>query len=292
MNQHWRIIAAWCTAAAVAGCAAPKTPTTVPAPAPQGERLVPYVPASRPADPVTEAFPTAPRDARRAVPLGFTVELWEILLPRDSVSRNEAFWKRVDEPAGPEGEQLLKNGVRTGEIPISDLETVRKMIEDRGGKHTSYIGISGKQVEIPIKVDVADQTVFYRNRSDELVGRSWERCDNFLYFSFETTPRNPDLLRIALTPGVRARERKMQYALVAGRQDRELKTVVDESNYDVTVQADLPLDRMMVIAPSVEAQSPLTIGGTFFMNEAASEQRERVILVIPHAYTREGQATQ
>jgi hypothetical protein len=275
----------------VAGCQSTTTtkpmPPGAPDPAPRAEKLVPYVPATRPVDPVTEALPSAPQDARRAVPIGFTIELWEILMPRDSVSRDESFWKRVDEPAGFDGEILLKNGVRAGQMPTGEIETFRKLIADRGGKHSSYVGTVGKLIEIPVRSDVPEQTVFFRNRDDQLVGRSWERCDNFLYFSFETTPRNPDSVRIALTPGVRSRERKMVYAAVPGRQDRELKTVVEESNYDVSVQADLPLDRMMVISPSAEAQSRTSIGGTFFTNESATENRERLILVIPHAYTRD-----
>lgn len=296
MTFRLRLFSLAIAAAALAGCQSTSTTKTVPpgtpepAQGPRSEKLVPYIPTTRPADPVTEALPTAPQDARRAVPIGFTIELWEILMPRDSVSRDEAFWKRVDEPAGFDGEILQKNGVRAGQIPAGELENFRKLIQDRGGKHLSYIGTVGKLIEIPIRADVPEQVVFYRNRDDELVGRSWERCDNFLFFSFETTPRNPDSVRIALTPGVRSRERKMQYAAAPGRTDREIKMVAETSNYDLSVQADLPLDRMMVISPSAEAQAVTSIGSTFFTNESATEKRERVLLVIPHAYTRDESA--
>lgn len=273
---------------AVAGCQSAPPPAPQPSvPVDTQERLKPYVPASRPADPVTEAFPNAPQDARRAVPLRYTVEIWEILMPRDSVSVDEAFWKRVDEPATPEAQQLLKNGIRVGELPANDLMTVRKLIEDRGGKHTTYNGVVGRQVEIPVRDDVPGQTIFHHNRSDELIGRTWERCDFLFFFSFETTPRNPDRVRIALTPGVRAKEKKMQYSIAPGRPDRELRYVSEQSQYDVTVAADLALDRMLIIAPGTEARQPHTIGATFLMESVPSQQHERLILIIPHAFTRE-----
>ncbi|HEX8323221.1 MAG TPA: hypothetical protein VF595_04835 [Tepidisphaeraceae bacterium] len=275
--------------ACLIGCqaAAPPPPVASAEPSPRQERLRPFVPATRPADPVTEALPTAPQDARRAVPLRYTVEIWEILMPRDSVSVDESFWKRVDEPATPEGQQLLKNGMRVGELPLNDLETIRKFIEDRGGKRTTYNGVAGRQVEIPVRSDVPDQVVFYHDRRDELVGRSWDRCDNFFYFSFETTPRNPERVRIALTPGVRAKERKLQYAIAPGRPDRELSYVSEQSQYDVTVAADLALDRMLIVAPSIQARQPNTLGGTFLVEAQPSQQAERLIMIIPHAFTRE-----
>ena len=41
----------------------------------------------------------------------------------------------------------------------------------------------------------------------------------------------------------------------------------------------LRLDRMLVIAPSAEAQQPNTIGGTFLIETTPSQKQERLILV-------------
>lgn len=249
------------------------------------EQFKPYTPSTQPAEPAAEALPTAPKDARAKVPLRYSVELWEILLPRDTVSIDEAFWKRVDEPVSPEAQRLQRNGIRIGELPLGDLETVRKLIEDRGGKHTTYNGINGKLVEIPIRQDVSDQILFYIDRDGGLRGRTWDRCDNFLYFSFETTPRNPDRLRVSLTPGVRSRERRMTYSVVPGKPDREVAFVTEQSEYDVTVSSDLLLDKLLVIAPSTSANQSTSIGGTFLTEASKSKLQERLILLIPHAFT-------
>ncbi|MGC4033188.1 MAG: hypothetical protein QM754_15925 [Tepidisphaeraceae bacterium] len=273
----------------VVGCAAkPKEePAAAPPPPPKtiADQFKPYIPSTQPVEPVAEALPTAPKDARARVPLRYSVELWEILLPRDTVSVDESFWKRVDEPVNPEAQRMQRNGIRVGELPMSDLETVRKLIDDRGGKHTTYNGINGKLVEIPIRQDVSDQMVFFIDHDGNLRGRTWERCDNFLYFSFETTPRNPDRVRISLTPGVRSRERRMTYATVPGKPDREVAFVTEQSEYDVTVSSDLMLDKLLIIAPSTAARQSTSIGGTFLMDASKSKLQERLILVIPHAFT-------
>ena len=249
-----------------------------------GADLKIYMPTSRPADPVTDPLPQEPKDAQPSVPLRYSVELWETLMPRGSVSADEAFWKRVDEATTPEAQQLLKNGIRVGELPMAELGAFRKMTEDRGGRRLTYNGVTGRQVEISIGKNVVDQTVFYHNRDDALIGRTWDRCENLFYFSFETTPRNPDRVRIAFTPAVRSNEKRLTYAAQPGKADREVKTVVEQSNYDVSVGADLRLDRLMVIAPSPAAASAQTIGGTFLIDNTPAQQRERVILVIPHAF--------
>ena len=133
---------------------------------------------------------------------------------------------------------------------------------------------------------VPEQTVFYYDRDGQLVGRSWENCRDLLYFSFETTPRNPDRIRLSFTPTVRSLQKRLRYALVPGKSDYEFKEVVDESNYDVTISADLPLDRLLVIAPSSEARVPSTLGGIFLSDASPSQKQDRFILVIPHAYQR------
>ena len=273
-------------ALSLAGCGMfgkPKEPAAPPAPPP--EKVIQfYLPASRPADAVTDALPQSPQDAQPSVPLKYSVEIWETLMPRGSVSADEAFWKRVDEATTPETQQLLKNGIRTGELPFGELEAFRKMTEDRGGRRLTYNGVAGRQVEISVAKNVPGQTVFFHNRDDALIGRTWDRCENLWYFSFETTPRNPDRVRISFAPSVRSNEKRLTYAVQPGKADREIKTIIEQSNYDVSVGSDLRLDKLMVIAPSPAAASPLTIGGTFLMDSTPSEQRERVMLIIPHAF--------
>jgi len=275
-----------------AGKAPPPAPAPVAAPTIAPEVYKPYIPATKPAAPIVEDSPAHPADAQPARSFLYSIELWEIQLPRFSVSTDEAFWKRVNEQALdlPTYDVLFKNGLRVGTMPIGDLGAVSQEIQDRKGTRTVIQGTAGRQMELPVTKDVESEVLFYLNRSNELVGRSYEKCDNFLDFSFETTPRNPDKIRLAFTPMVRSRERKLQYSLTPGKPDREISYTSEEKHYDMGLSTDLPLQYALIIAPSVEAKVTTSIGSRFLLLDTPSEQRERLIVVIPHAYERAADA--
>ena len=288
IRSHWKTCL---IPLAIAGCSAQKSASTQPQVdlSAYTDQYKPYIPATQPVAPVTDQLPQSPRDAQPAVALRYTVEIWEIMLPRDSVSTDDAFWKRVNEQALdlPTYDLLFKNGIRVGEMPLSEVGTIRKLIEDRKGTRTVVEGTEGRQVEIPVRTNITNQNIFYLDRTNSLVGRSWENCDDLFYFSFESTPRNPGKIRIAFTPVVRSRERHLRYSITPGKPDAEFHEVVEESNYDATISADLPLESIMVIAPSVEARWPTSLGGTFWVQSTPSQQLERLMVIIPHAYVRE-----
>src|SRR5690348_9537112 len=62
--------------------------------------------------PVTTQPADAPRDAQSAVPLKVYMDVYQLSVPLGSVSRNEDFWKRLDENVIDVGTRdlLLKNG--------------------------------------------------------------------------------------------------------------------------------------------------------------------------------------
>ena len=284
------------------GCAAPPSPAAK-APEPLrnsysdiAEKYVPYQPASAPAVPPPAAvaelppdLPEAPSDAARPKSLLYTVELWEILLPRDSVSSDEVFWKRVNEQAIDLSvyDVMFKNGFRVGELPVNELNNLLTLIDERKGKRTKLQGTAGKQIEIPIQANIDRQTLFYFNRSNQLIGRSYDKCENVMYLSFETTPRNPDQIRMSLTPAVRGQNRKLQYATVPGREDREIRYASTESHYETNLRLDLPLKSVLVVAPSIEARFPSSLGAAFMVQNTPSEQLERLIVVVPRAFQKD-----
>jgi hypothetical protein len=257
------------------------------------QRFIPYTPATQPEQPITAPLPENPRDARPAIELLYAVEIWEVDLPRDSVTTDEAFWKRVDEQSVdlPTYDQLYKNGIRVGQLPMTELSEISKLIDQRKGKRTQIQGMEGKQITIPIRSEIPRQVLFYLDRSNRLVGRSYDRSENFFGFSFESTPRNPDRIRLALTPTVRALDKKIVYTATPGKDDRDVRTIVEESHYDTNLRTDLSLSNALVIAPSVEARYETTLGHAFLIQQTPSEELERLIVIIPRAFKRDAAAT-
>lgn len=255
----------------------------------QPQRYIPYTPSTQPQEPITEALPTNPRDARPPLELLYAVEIWEISLPRDSVSTDEAFWKRVDEHSVdlPTYDQLYKNGIRVGQLPINELGEISRLVEQRKGKRTQIQGLEGRHVTIPARSEVPRQVLFYLDRSNTLVGRTYDRSENFFSFSFESTPRNPDRIRIALTPTVRALDKRIVYTTTPGKDDRDVRMVAEEAHYDTNLRTDLSLRNVLVIAPSVEARFESTLGNAFLIDRTPSEELERLIVIIPRAFRRD-----
>lgn len=249
--------------------------------------FIPYVPSQEAPPPaVTDALPESPQDAPADLQLVYSVELWEILLPRNSISTDEAFWKNVNENAIDLSPYtiMLKNGVRVGSLPIQQLPLLQQLVDDRKSTMTRIAGLAGKFIEIPVASNVPSQTIFYFNRSNQLIGRSYDKCDNLFYFSFESTPRQQEQIRLVLTPAVRGLQKKLQFPLIAGRLEREITYKAEEVRYDASLNLDLPLSRVLVVAPSVEARDQTSIGATFFLKDTPTEQLERLIVIIPRAY--------
>ncbi len=275
----------------ISGCggASQNTAQNAQGEADQQPTFIPYIPSQESAPPaVTDALPESPQDAPADLKLVYSVELWEMLLPRNSISTDEAFWKRVNENAIDLSPYtiMLKNGVRVGSLPIQELSVLQKLVDDRKASMTRIAGLAGKFIEIPVASNVPGQTIFYFNRSNQLIGRSYDRCDNLFYFSFESTPRQQEQIRLVLTPAVRGLQKKLQFSLVPGRLEREIEFKAEEVRYDASLNLDLPLSRVLVVAPSVEARDETSIGATFLLKDTPTEQLERLIVVIPRAFKR------
>src|SRR5262245_6335138 len=68
--------------------------------------------------------PSAPRDAQPSVPMVFQLVCYQVSVPAGTVSRNEEFWKKIDEQAiAPAQYDLLRrNGMRLGQAPLGEFE--------------------------------------------------------------------------------------------------------------------------------------------------------------------------
>lgn len=271
----------------VVGCQSPSPPVSSEPVRQEASAFIPYVPSTLNAFPeVTEAFPDSPRDAPPDLKLIYSVEIWQILLPRDSISSDESFWKRVNEGLLDLSPYtiLFKNGIRVGALPLRELSLIQQQVDERKGNLTRLAGISGKAVEIPIRNDIPQQTLFYFNRAGQLIGRWYDRCENLFYFSFEPTPRRQNYLRIVLTPAVRGLNKRLRYVATPGRAEDEIRYKAEEVQYDASLNLDLPLNSFLVVGPSTEARDQMTIGGAFLIQNTPSEQLERLIVIIPRAF--------
>lgn len=250
----------------LAGCAGDSQPTTQPA--------GPVVP---------QALNIVSRDQHgNVIPL-FHLDVYMLSVPIGTVSRNIEFWKRVDEQQidPPTYDLLLKNGLRVGVAPNREWAFFKQILDahkadTRSG--TASAGGSGS-VSLPMKQAVGEQTIFYLSDQNKLYGRTYVKCDNLLGVSFWPEPRQPDAMRMALTPIVKAVRARLEFR--RNGQEQEIVEVRPEYLYDLNLRVTIPGEHFLVLAPSEHGRWSTSLGNTFFMTDGAAEQKETVLIFAP-----------
>lgn len=242
-----------------------------------------------PSDPtiVTDApAPPPPRDAPKDIGVIIQFEVWELLVPYGTVSRNEEFWKRINENIVDleTADRLWRNGVRMGEAPISEWGYFKQIIDQNPAQARQQTNLAreAKTIELPARGERLWQDIFFYDDTNRMTGRTYEKCYNFFNLSFEPAPRRPGTVRMALCPVVRSSRRQMQF--VGERESKTIEYVQAEKLYDMNLRADIPLDSFIVVAPSTEARLPTSIGANFLVVDAAAERLERVFLFVPRPF--------
>ncbi len=219
-------------------------------------------------------------------PMQLQVDLYQLSVPFGAVSRNEQFWKHVDEQVVDVAtyDLLYKNGVRVGQAPIADWEYFRQIMQQYPTftKANTLVGIESKPVERPMRKDIRSQNIFYFDSSNEPQGRSFDECENIIALSFQPAPRKAQTMRLALCPVIRATRKHLEYSAMNNEMG-EVKYVAPERMYDMNLRTDVPADHFFIVAPSPQSSRTTSVGNAFLVSNGAAEQMETVLLIVPRA---------
>src|SRR5687768_5225882 len=73
---------------------------------------------------------------------------------------------------------------------------------------TTYTGRANNDIELEMKKGVPLQHVFYYDTAGQLVGRTYERCNDLIRVSYQPAPRKHGSVRLGMVPVVQSlRER-------------------------------------------------------------------------------------
>jgi hypothetical protein len=232
---------------------------------------------------ITQGRPSnAPLDAVPSSQTVFHVEVFVLSAPPGTFSRNDEFWKRIDEQCLDVGtyELLQKNGLRVGIAPLAELETLSPyMVDATPLQKFAVTGAEIKDVQIDMKVSVPSQTIFYFNRENQPVGRSYDKSENVMNVSFKPAPRKPGHLRMEFCPMVRTLRKRMQFT--AMNDSYEIQFINPEVYYDLGFLVDIPSDSFLMITPSEYASAPSRLGRAFMIRETPTAQLEQLLLIVP-----------
>ena len=209
-------------------------------------------------------------------------------LPQGALSQNEGFWKRVDEQSVDAAtyDVLFKNGLRVGRAPMVDLEYLMKRLEEQGSPkphEMTYTASGTKLFEYPMK-DVPGQIIYWFDRRNEMSMRSYDASENVFCIEFESAPRKNGAVRVSLCPMVRGVRK--QLAAVSEGDELEVQYRAPERRYELNLRADVPLDSVLILAPSPESRSKMSIGHSFLVHDGATGLLEDVLILVPQAAPR------
>ena len=232
-----------------------------------------------------EAPPGSPKDAQPSVPMVFQLACYQIEVPVGTVSRNEAFWKRIDETVlDPARYDLLRrNGMRLGVAPVSEFENIRTMLLDTPvpAKVMGTLGPEAKNIELRMRGDIPFETISYFVNNNELASRSFDESENIFNISYRRTPRTLGDMRLTVAPMVRSTKKHLEYT--AKDDTVEIQYVAPVKFY-LNIEADLPMDKFLVLAPSDNAELPTIIGHQFFIKDEPAQQMEQLLIFVAQPF--------
>lgn len=214
-----------------------------------------------------------------------TLTVYNITLPQGVVSASSEFWKRVNEQSlnVHAYDTLYQNGIRVGIAAAKEWDYFREIIDQHPATtvRTEYSATETRASEIVLREDVPEQTIFHLDPSGHLEGRSFDQSDNLLALSYGPAPRKPETIRITLCPMIRTSRARIEF--LSNGSARELQMVRPERMFDCSLTADVPLNGVLIIAPSVEGRWPTSIGNNFLTADGNAERMERLLLLVPRA---------
>ena len=245
-----------------------------------------------PAIPISAGNRIAPEDrADRGVvgldtDIVIQLDVYELTIPFGRISRNPEFWKRVDEDHVdvPCHDLLLKNGLRFGVGRTSEWAYFKSLIDEYCPKaqRSSVAATASGSIELPMRKNVDLQDLFYLDDHGVLRGRTYEKCDNLLSIAFEPIPHRPGDARVKVCALVRSLRKHFEVTEL--NHAREIALIRPEYLYDLKLDAEVPMDRFLIVGPAPDARIPENVGNAFLVHDAGGEQIESVLVIVPRPF--------
>lgn len=240
--------------------------------------------ANDPAAPYASDTPNRKLDASPRQMRILSLQVFALELPRGTVSANKELWRRIDEQAVAPGtyDVLWANGVRVGGAPLAELEHVQRSLGIESAERIDILGRgTGRQVkEFEIESNISEKTLFWFDADKRHHGRTFTRCTTLMSIAFEPTPGREQSVRISMTPVVRGNTPRT--IVTPAGDDYEVNEVRETNLLDLSLAAEVPIGRFLIVAPSDEAAWETNLGRQFFCRERDGERFERMYILIPH----------
>jgi hypothetical protein len=239
------------------------------------------------ANPPVAADPRDPKPTWQAL---IHLDIYQFDLPLGQISKNEVFWKQVDETrlGADLSHRLYDNGLRCGIVPKSQWSFFRDLVDDKTHPpvHQTIDGFRSDAVQLQFSRQVDAEDIFFFNTAGEAEGHTYKKCVNVVALSFEPVPRQPGVVHIALCPTIKQQADRVVYTPL----DHEFESSYSKVDrlYEAALHADVPDDSFLIVSPGAQASRTTSIGGSFFIKNDTTEQFEEVLLIVPTLFQFDG----
>lgn len=229
-----------------------------------------------------------PEAARHVIPTALMLDVYHLTVPFGAISRNDEFWKHVDEQRLDVAtyDLLLKNGVRVGLGRDREWTYFKGLLGQYPSARQQQVRTEPGKIghfELTMRAGVAYQNLFWLDDKNGLIAHTYEKCDDLLAVSFEASTHRPGEAIVKVCPLVRGL-RRVFHASVMNNEEIEIEQKHPEQLYDLRLESVIPLSDFLIIGPSKEAKISTSIGNTFLVSEGPTEPIEHVLVIVPRVY--------
>ncbi|MGD0464447.1 MAG: hypothetical protein ABSB74_18335 [Tepidisphaeraceae bacterium] len=242
-----------------------------------------------------DASPTASEAGAPQTTTGvITCQMYQLQMPFGANSRDEAFWKLVDEDVMDVPTSILmnNNGLRIGRARVADWPTFLKILERESAIKIAEHRISAQPAVGDARLDMSEELpeeLLYIYDQHGLTMRSYDDCQNRMSLAFQWAPRKPMSIRLTMCPMVIAWRTRFDYAL--SDEPPPTKYLQRDNFYDLHFCADISPGEFLVVGTSTATQDPNRLGSRFLTRDGPNQRYEELLILVGKPVAMNGMKT-
>jgi len=220
-----------------------------------------------------------------------TGAIYHLQMPLGANSRDDAFWKLLDEDVVdvPTNLNLNRNGLRVGRGRVADWPEYLKLLIAESAIEIEKIeyaaGWSFEDALQPMS-DILPEELLFIYDDHGLTMRSFDDCQNLLSLKFQWAPRKPRTIRLTICPVIEAWRTRRDYSL---SDDPPAVKYLERLNYyDLHFTADIAPGEFLAVGTTTATEDPNRIGSRFLTCDGPNQRYEELLILVGQSVPMKG----
>jgi hypothetical protein len=217
--------------------------------------------------------------------------MYHLQMPFGANSRDDAFWKLLDEDVVDveTNLNLNRNGLRVGRGRVADWPDYLKLLVAESAiklEETRFTaGPSFEDARLPMS-DALPQELLFIYDDHGLTMRSFDDCQNFFSLAFQWAPRKPGTIRLTICPVIMAWRTRRDYSL--SDDPAPVKYLERLNYYDLHFRADIARGEFLALGTTPATEDPNRIGSRFLTRDGPNQRYEELLILVGQSVPMKG----